>query len=393
MTKKDYLNHDEYSMYLMLPGPVEIHPLVQMAMNRPIYGHRTNEFRTLITRSMEKLKPFFGTNKNEVYILTGSGTVGLVAGLSNILRKGDKVISIVNGKFSDRQAKIAKRLGANVIPITADYGDAVTPEELEKIIEENTDAIALTFCHNETSTGVLAPAREYAGIASKHGILTIADGITSIGGDEFKMDEWGINVAVSGSQKCFGLPPGLAFISLDEKAWKRVEEVHDETTDFYVDMIAMRDGMAKKRDTPFTPAISLIYGLDKQLDLMLEEGVENRIYRHRLMGKAFRAAFKAMNLNLFVKNEKYYSNTVTAVEYPSGMADDEFRKRLRYYGIAVAPGQGSLKGKIFRVAHMNWTGPREVLMTISTMELVLKELGHEIELGKGVAAAQKVLLE
>jgi aspartate aminotransferase-like enzyme len=218
----------------------------------------------------------------------------------------------------------------------------------------------------------------------------MADCITSAGGDLVEMDKWGIDLFVSGSQKCYGLPPGLAFIALSEKAEEKIRSVTRDQ-DFYSDMVQFANGM-KNRNTPFTPAVSLFYGLQESLNLMLEEGMEQRIQRHREMGRIYREALQALGLDLFAE-EGYRSNTVTTAMIPEGVDATKFSKTMLKYGVMIAGGQSDYKGKIFRFGHMNMVGPRELMMVTSVMEVALKSAGADIELGRGIATVQQALLD
>ncbi len=375
---------------LLLPGPVAIHPRVYAAMNVPIYGHRTDHFRKIYAECVEMIKPVFGTDSADVYLLTGSGSLGLEAGIINFVSPNDSVISMSAGKFGERSAKIARVFAKEVVEVKSPYGDPSLPEQLEKAFEE-TSASLVTVTHNETSTAVLNPLEEIVKVAHKHGALVMADMITSAGGDWVKMDEWGVDIAVSGSQKCFGLPPGLGFVLASQKAVNHMLSIDQRVPSFYADLIMFKNAVEKGAGTPFTPAISLFYGLHESLKIIEEEGLENRIERHHQMGEIVREAMKAMNLELFAK-KGYYSNTVTAVKIPQGISWGDLNKTIQKLGLIVAGGQGSMKGKIFRVGHMNIVGTREALLAIAGIETALNKLGHETK-GQGVRKAQETIAE
>ncbi len=378
--------YDDYTQFLAIPGPVEMHPKVYEAMNRHLYGHRTDHFREIYVDCVEKFKPTINT-KQEVYFLAGSGSLGLHAAITNLVKPGDTVVNLVNGKFGERVEQITARFTENHHTVRVEYGQAIKPEMVKKALEENPDTSLVTITHNETSTGILNPLPEISKVVHDHGALLMADCITSAGGDLVEMDKWKIDFFVSGSQKCYGVPPGLAFIAFSEAAAEKMKEV-PRSQDYYSDLLMYREKLAKAPDTPFTPAVSLIYGLQASLDLIHEEGMENRIKRHRLMGKAYRNGLEAMGIKLFAE-EGYRSNTVTSAVIPEKAAD--FIKIARQFGVLVAGGQGTLKGKIWRVGHMNTVGPREILMITSVVELALKQAGADIELGKGVQATLETL--
>ncbi len=380
--------NDELTSLLLLPGPVMIHPRVYAAMDRPIYGHRTSEFREIHKQILKKIKPVFGLKKGEVYLLTGSGSLALEAGIFNFVKKNDPVLSLVSGKFGERSAELSKLHSKKTKVIVSEYGNPNTPEQLEDALT-NFNPKLVTITHNETSTAVLNPLKEITKIAHEHGALVMADMITSAGGDYVLMDEWGVDIGVSGSQKCFGLPPGLGIVAVRDEVIEQMVPVDEDNVRFYSDLIRFRKGVNKSLDTPFTPAISLFYGLLESLKIMEEEGLENRIQRHRLVAKGTREGLKAMGIKLLAK-PGYESNTVTAGVIPDNIQFSDMIKLLKTYGVTIAGGQGPLKGKIFRIGHMNLVGPRDIITVLGTLELVLSKLGYHVEKGAGVAAAIEV---
>ncbi len=382
--------YSELTQFLAIPGPVEIHPKVYEAMNRHLYGHRTDQFRKIYVDCEKKFQPTIQTNQ-PIYFLAGSGSLGLHAAITNMVAKEDKVINLVNGKFGERVEKISQRFSNYSLVLREEYGRAIKPEKVQELLEKNPDTKLVTITHNETSTAVLNPLPEISKIVHDHGALLMADCITSAGGDLVKMDDWKIDFFVSGSQKCYGLPPGLSFVSFSDEAAKRMEEV-PRNQDFYSDLLMYREKMSKAPDTPFTPAVSLMYGLQASLDLIHEEGMENRINRHRLMGTVYRSALEELGVELLAE-EGYRSNTVTAAIFPNGVDPSKFMTYMKQYGILVTGGQGSLKGKIWRVGHMNLVGPREILTITSVVELALKKAGANIKLGSGVAKILEILNE
>jgi len=378
--------YDEETTYLAIPGPVPIHPSVYREMSKPIYGHRTPEFRKIVAECIELLKPLFGLRKGLVIILTGSGTSAMDAAVRSFVEPKDKVISFVNGKFSERLAEIAESCGANVVRVDVEWGKAIKPELVEKYLDKHSDAKFITLTHNETSTGVLNPLHKIAKIAQKYSVTVIADGITAVGGTFVKQEEWGVDIEISGSQKCLGIPPGLGFVGLTEKALQMLE--NKKTHAYYTNLRIYLETWLKKKDLPFTGAVSLIYALHRSLKIIHAEGLENRFRRHAIMAEALREGIKALGLEIFAE-PGYESPTVTAVRYPEGIKDDEFRSLMLKYGILVAGGQAHLKGKIFRIATMNLIGPREILMILSVMEFVLRKLDFKPK-ESGILAAVEV---
>ena len=312
------------------------------------------------------------------------------AAIANLISPGDSVLTIIQGKFSERWLELVKVYKGNPIELHIEWGKAVLPDDIKPILEKNKDIKFICFCHNETSTGVLNPGKEIGKIAREYGKILIADCVTSAGGDYVFPDEFNFDIAVSGSQKCIGIPPGLGMISLNQRAWNIINNRKDIIA-YYFDLRKYRDNYQKNLETPFTPAISLFYALQEALTMIFEEGFEERVKRHRLMGKALRAGIKALGLKLFA-DENYASNTVTSVSYPPTINDSEFRKKVKEYGILISGGQDKVKGKIFRIAHMNMCDKKDILMILSIIELCLKELNYPLDHGSGVAAAQNIFL-
>jgi aspartate aminotransferase-like enzyme len=382
--------YDEENILLMTPGPVPFHPRVYRAMSRVVFHHRTPEYRKTFTECVSMMKEVMQT-KNDVFIFTGSGTSAMDAAIANCVSPGDKVLNLLGGKFSERWAEITETFGAKSVPLEVEWGKAVKPEMVSDALEKEPDIKFVTLCHNETSTAVLNPVQEIAKITSEHGKILIVDGITSVGGDYVYPDKWGIDILVTGSQKCLGCPPGLGMIMVGPKAWNIINK-REKIPSYYVNLPAYKKSFEKSSETPNTPAISLIYGLHEALTMILEEGYENRVKRHRLMAEATRRGMEALGLPLLAE-KGYESNTITALKYPEGIDDGAFRKGMQKHGTLVAGGQDHLRGKIFRVAHMNIIAEREILLVLAVTGLVLKELGLKCESGAGVSAAQKVFLK
>ncbi|MDI6903444.1 MAG: alanine--glyoxylate aminotransferase family protein [Methanocellales archaeon] len=369
---------------LMIPGPVALHQRVLNAMAKPMINHRSKEFANIYEECVSILKDVFHT-KNDIFILSGSGTSGMEAAVSNVV-DGDDVITTVNGKFGARFKKIAELYG-NAIPVEYRWGNSVELDDIKKALENG--AKVVTMVHNETSVGILNPAKEVAALAKKYDALFIMDGISSIGGVDAPIDKWGVDIAIAGSQKCLAAPPGLVAISVSEKAWKRIEETR---APYYLDMKEYRRYANKEvTQTPYTPAIPLFFALQEALRMLREEGMQERIKRHRRCAEAVRKAMEAMGLELFpcLNEISRHSNTVTAVNMPEGITDKQLRDGMREKGVLIAGGQGHLAGKIFRIGHMGIISAKEVLLTIEALESVLAE--HGIGTGEGVAAAEQVL--
>jgi aspartate aminotransferase-like enzyme len=374
---------------ILIPGPVELSAEVRAALSTPMMGHRTPDFNAILEECWDGLKYVYQT-KNDVAIITGSGTAAMDAAVSSVVTAGDEVVCIGGGKFGERFPKIVRAYEGKPIDVNVEWGKAVNPADVESAVSDS-NAVAITMTHNETSTGVLHDAGAIGKIAKENDILFIMDAVTSIGGDDVRTDEWGVDICISGSQKCLGAPPGLGFTAVSEKAWDVIEN-NSGKKGFYLDLTNYRKSL-KKSTTPFTPAVSLIYGIRTALAEIKEEGLEKRIARHRALAKATREAAKAMNLELFA-DPAHASNTVTAIKIPDGLTDHDVRGRLKdEYGILLAGGQESVKGKIFRIGHMANVDSVELLGVLSALEMVLAKSGHIFTPGTGVAAAQKSLLD
>ncbi|MCS5696894.1 pyridoxal-phosphate-dependent aminotransferase family protein [Desulfofundulus thermocisternus] len=374
--------------YLMIPGPTPVPPEVTAAMSRPMIGHRSEDFAALHRRIQEKIRQVFQTSQ-EVFILTNSGTGGLETAVANVISPGDRVLALITGNFGERFANIARAYGAEVDEVNFGWGNPVDLAVVKEKLAQNPGYKAVLATQNETSTGVLNDIAGIGALVAGTPALLLVDGVSGVGGIEIKMDEWHVDILITASQKAMMLPPGLAMIGVSPKAWAVIEE--NRSPRFYFSLPAAKKALAKW-NTAYTPNVALFFGLDAALDMMLDEGLENVYRRHILLARATRAAIKALGLSLLAADH-CASPTVTAVYSPEGIAADDLRKVLKQeFGIAFAGGQGILKGKIFRIAHMGYAGKMDVLVAISGLEMALARLGYPVELGRGVRAAQEVFL-
>lgn len=369
---------------LMLPGPTTVHPRVLNAMAQAVVNHRSAKYGEILTETSELMADVFQT-KNQAYLLTGSGTAAMEAAISNVLNPGEKVLNVVGGKFGERFMKIAQAHGIDTEELAVEWGTAVTPEAVKETLDADEDIKAITVVHNETSTGVAAPIKEIGKVMKDYDALYIVDTVSSLGGDEVKVDDFGIDVCVTGSQKCLAAPPGMAAITLSDNAWDKVDKV--TPNGFYLDMKAYRkSGDKNPPETPYTPSVSLTYAMNEALKMVKEEGLDNRVARHKQAAHASVDAVKALGLDLFA-DPAVSSATVTAVKMPEGITDAEFRGTTRdKYGVELAGGQDHLKGNIFRIGHMGNISYRELLQTFGAIGMTLKELGVIDEAGAGVAS-------
>ncbi len=370
--------------YLFTPGPTPIPPEALLAMAQPIDYHRSEDAVALIKDVLEKLKHVFRT-ENDVLFLTSSGTGAMDGAVANLLCRGDKVLVIRSGKFGERWAEICEAYGVEVVPIDVRWGDSVTPEIVETKLTENRDvqAVFATLC--ETSTGALHDIETLARLTQSSPTLLVVDAVSALGADDLQMDNWGVDVVVSCSQKGLMTSPGLAFAALNQRAWKATER--SDLPKYYLDFRkAHQRGL--EGSVPYTPAITLLTALQCALNHICTEGIRPTIARHNRMAIATRNAVKAIGLPLFATSP---ANTLTSIRLPEEIDGKAFVKMMREkHGITYAGGQGELSGKIVRIAHLGWMNENDVIVAISAFERGLAEIGYDISLGAGVAAAQEV---
>jgi aspartate aminotransferase-like enzyme len=369
---------------LMIPGPVPMPERVRSAMVRQAINHRGAEFGTVYADCVRVLRTAFGT-QNDLFIVSGSGTASMEAAVANF-GKGRQIACLVNGKFGERLFKIAQRYG-KAIPVESPWGTPLDLRTLERSLQDGAGMV--TLVHNETSAGIRNPAEAVGKLAREYDALFVMDGITSIGGDVVKADQWGVDVAIVGSQKCLAGPAGLSAISVSARAWERIAP----DLPFYLDLSAYRKNAAKTpMETPYTPAVPLFLAMREACLIVEEEGIAQRIARHKRMAESVRAAVSAWGLSLFpvIDDLHGFSNTVTAIRIPDGISDSDLRGTVKRMGIEIAGGQDALKGKIFRIGTMGAVGTPEILATLGATEFALRKAGTAVK-GNGVAAACEVL--
>lgn len=372
---------------LRIPGPTPIPPAVQAAMNKPMIGHRSNEASTLIKEISERLKPFFGTIESPL-LFTGSGTSVLEAAVINTVQPKEEALVVVTGVFGDRFTKILTEYDVTVRRLDVEWGKTPDPDAVKNILEQhpNIKAVFLTQC--ETSTGVLNPIEKLAAVVREQSdALIIVDAVSSMGAVPFEMDQWGIDITVAGSQKAFMIPAGLAFAAVSQKAWQIIEK--NKNPKFYLDFKRYRDNLIKGT-TPFTPAVSLLFGLGAALELLEQEGLPQVFKRHEAMKEMTRSAIRALSLPLMTSDEDA-SPTVTSVYQADGWDSEKIRSDLKNMGIVIAGGQQHLKGKIFRIGHMGYCDPLDIVPVLTAIEISLKKQNVSLNLGTAIQAAEEVL--
>ncbi len=374
--------------YLLAPGPTPVPERVLLAMAQPMIHHRTPQFSAIFREAADLLKYVFQTEQ-DVLILAASGTGAMEGSIVNLFSPGDSVIVVNGGKFGERWGKISETYGLKVHWITVEWGKAVDPAVVKKLLEENPGVKGVLVQASETSTTVAHPVKELAALTRDRDCLLVVDGITGVGVFDLPMDEWGIDVLVSGSQKAFMLPPGLAFAALSAKAWKFTESA--KCPKFYFDFKKEKKNLANNT-TAYTPAVSLITGLREAMSMIKEEGLSNTFARHDRLARATRAAAVAMKLKLLAPESP--SNAATGVYVPEGVDGGKLVKYLRDgMGVTLAGGQDHLKGKILRIAHLGYVDNFDIIIALSAIEMALAKSGHDVGAGKGVAAAEPILAE
>ncbi len=375
--------------YLMTPGPTPVPSEVLLAQAKPMIHHRAPVYGEAMVKALEDLKYVFQT-KNDVLMFTSSGTGGMESAVVNLFSSGDKVLVAVTGNFGERWVKISNTYGLNVVKLEYDWGQKVDPNDIASALEKEKDIKGILITHSETSTGVVNDVEEIGKIVAATPAVLVVDAISGIGACELKTDDWKCDVVIAGSQKALMIPPGLAFASVSEKAWKLVDD--SNLPKFYFDYKTSRNALKKTPpQTPYTPAVSTIIGMGEALKMIKEEGLEHVLKRHQLLGNACRAGIKALGLELFGEEDQR-ANSVTAIKSPEGINGQDVVKIMREeYGMTIAGGQSKVKGKIFRIGHCGYYDKFDIVAVLACLEMVLKSLGYPVQLGKGVAAATAVL--
>jgi aspartate aminotransferase-like enzyme len=369
---------------LFTPGPTDVPPEVLAEMARPMIHHRTAQFREIFAGATEGLQRILQT-KNDVLTIAASGTAGMEAGIACAVPRGKKVLVSNGGKFGERWVEVAKTYGLDVDEVELEWGTALDAGTVKEKLSGG-DYGAVVTVHSETSTATACDLEAIGKVVKETDALLIADCITSAGCLPLKPDEWGVDIVGAGSQKALMLPPGLAFVAVSEKAWKAIDANKDVPA-YYLDLKAYRKSMAKS-DTPYTGPVSLVRAMAKSVEMINAVGIETMWKRVALLAKATRAAAEAIGLKVFSKQP---SDSVTGLLFPEGV-DDDFRKALRSkYGASVAGGQADMKGKLFRISHMGYVDPLDLIGLVAAIEYTLSDLGVDVPLGKGVAAAVQTL--
>jgi aspartate aminotransferase-like enzyme len=380
---------DRFEPNLRIPGPTGLPPSVREAGGRQMINHRGPEFAAMLGRILEGMKPFFGTS-SDVAMLTCAGSGGLEAAIVNTLSPGDRVLAVSIGSFGDRFAKIASIYGAAVTKIDVEWGRAADPETVRAALAVDPGYRAVLLTHNETSTGVMNPIADLAAVVRQASpdTLSLVDSVSGLGAVPFEMDAWGVDVVITGSQKAWMAAPGLAMIAASERGWAATETA--TMPRFYLDLRLHRESAAAGQ-TPFTPAIAVVFQVDEGLRLMQAEGKDGVFARHEACAAASRAGLRALGFDLLA-DDLVASKTVTAANLPEGHEWKPFNAAIKSHGVVLAGGQGKLTGKIFRLGHLGSVTVDEILGVIAVLERVAVEQGRRIVPGEAVAAAQAAAL-
>lgn len=353
-------------MQLRIPGPTPLPAAVREALSRDMINHRGPEFAAMIADVTARLKPWFGT-ENDLLTLTASGTGGLEAAIVNLLSPGDRVLGVTIGAFGDRFAEIAEVYGANVTRLSVAPGQPADPDAIARVLREQAPFQAVLVTHNETSTGVTNDLESIGSVVRPTGALLLVDGVSSVGSIPMRADAWGVDVVVSGSQKGWMVPPGLAFVTMSPRAWQASERAR--LPRFYLDLAQHKKYLATGQ-TPATPAVLIFYGLQVALGLLEAEGMANVFERHARCARLARAGVRRLGMELLA-DEAHASNTVTAVRPPPGTDVKALLGQLRGRGIVLAGGQGALSGKIFRIGHLGYVDEADIQEVLDALEAVL----------------------
>ena len=373
--------------YLLSPGPTPLPEEVLSLASEPIFHHRTPEFSQIFMEVTDGLKFVFQT-KRDVYILASTGSGAMEAAVVNTLSPGDKVICINCGKFGARWAHIAKAYGADVKEIVLEWGENFSKAQLVGIMQEVPEAKAVFSTLFATSTGALYDIQGFGEVVSSTNAILVVDGISGLGATPCPMDDWNIDVLISGSQKAFMTPPGLSYISFSNKAWNLVES--SSMPKFYYDAREYKESL-KNRTSPWTPAISLILQQKKSLDIIKSIGLNNLIHHHQILGNATRAGVQAIGLNLLPECP---GNVLTAVKVPDGIDGIRLVKIMQEkYNVYIAGAQGPHKGDFFRIAHLGYMGGFDIITALSALDMTLLDLGYSFEPGQSIKAAEKIIKE
>ena len=374
---------------LMIPGPTMVSPRVLRVLAKPVLSHVSKEFVTGFAEALELQKKLFVT-EGTPFMLSGSGTLGMEAAIANLVERGERILCIENGFFGEKWEDIVEAHGGVVDRLRFEWGEALDLNLVEEKLSSN-EYKAFTVEHVDTSTGIANPLEKVGGLAKNTDALYIVDSVCGIGGMPLKMDEWNIDFCLTGSQKAVGAPPGVSFFCLNNKAWEAVEKRKTPIDDYYANLKKWRPIMENPRGYFATPAVGMVLGMHEALRIIHEEGLEARWRRHEVLSDAFKAGLEAIKLEQFPAKGSE-AHTLSVPKIPGSVSDSDMRGLMRIkYGVVIAGGLGKLGGKTVRVGHMGNVTTNDLIATMSAIEMSLLELGHEMDPGSGLGAAEMVL--
>jgi len=376
-----------FKQRLFTPGPTPVPEEVLLELARPMFHHRTADYRKMLEQVTRDMQYVFGTAQ-EVYTITGSGSAAMEAAVASVVAPGETIIAVRGGKFGERWSELGEAFGAKVVNLDVEWGTPATPELIEAALAANPQAVAVYITQCETSTATVCDVEAIAKVVAKTHALLAVDGISSIGAMPFRMDSWGVDISVTGSQKALMLPAGLAFIACSEKAWRKINATKGHA--YYVSLKAYKKSLAPPEyDQPYTPNNALVRAAAKALTMIRAEGLEKIWAETHRKSEAIQAAAKALGLATYSKAP---SDSVTAIKVPENIDGEKLAKTMTAdYGVKPAGGQGKLKGKVLRFTTMGYTDAWDILAAVGALECSLAKMGHKVEIGAGVAAAMKVL--
>jgi len=377
--------------FLITPGPTPVPPEVLSALSQPVVHHRAPRFTEILKQVVAGLQYIYQT-QNDIIVFSASGTGAMESAVVNVVNPGDHVLVASMGNFGERWKKLTATWGAEVTVLDYEWGTRAVPVDIEKALAADRAIKAVYVQQSETSTGVVNDIKTIGEIVARTPAILVVDAISGLGATDLRTDEWHVDICVAGSQKALMVPPGLAYAAVSDKAWAVVEQC--ATPRFYYDYVAARKKMTgDSAQTPYTPAVSLMVAQNVAIDLIKEEGLENVFERHRVLSRAAKEGVKALGLELFGPDDPE-ANSVTAVKVPDGVDGNRIGKIARdKWGVWLAGGQGPLKGKIFRFGHCGYFGHSDIIVGLTTLEMVLAELGHDVKFGASAAAAERVFLQ
>jgi pyridoxamine--pyruvate transaminase len=374
--------------FSMGSGPVGIHERVSLALARAPLYHQDPDFQATFREATDRLRLIFRT-RHDAFIMQGEAVLGLEAAAANLVEPGDKCLNLVSGVYGAGYRRYFERYGGQVVEVAVPYNEALDPAEVERILKREGDVKLMAVVHSETPSGTVNPVREIAALARAHGVLTIVDAVSSMGGMPVEVDEWGLDVTVAGPHKCLGGVPGSALVAVSERAWEKMLKKTQPLRRGYLSLLDWKEGWLGEGRLPFTAFVANIVGLNEALAMRLEEGLENSFARHDLAARMCRAGARALGLELWPARDSIMANCVTAVKMPPGLNEDTFKLTMnRRYGVVISGGLKELHGRLLRIGHMgHMAQPMYVVVALSALERTLHDLGYPVKFGAGVGAA------